>query len=127
VRSGPEASVVQSASLVAGHTLVDSALRSIDLGSWVGRRPEEIASTELGAWFAHPDATPHGGESVGAFVDRVHTCLVDLARQSASLVVAAKPVVQAAVALDRGLGAAGFFTVDVCPASTWTVDISIRG
>ncbi|GAA1895160.1 Histidine phosphatase superfamily (branch 1) [Williamsia serinedens] len=106
---------------------VDDALRSIDLGSWVGRRPEEIPPAELHAWFTDPHAAPHGGESVAAFLGRVRTRLGDLPPAPEGVVVVAKPVVQAAVALHRDVGAAGFFGVDIPPASTWTVDISIRG
>ncbi len=125
VRSGPEASVVESGALIADEVVVDDELRSIDLGSWVGRRPEEVAPVELGAWFADPDAIPHGGESVTAFVDRIHRRLVALV--PGTVVVAAMPVVQAAVALHGGVGAAGFFGLDIAPATTWTVDISIGG
>ncbi len=112
---------------MADDVVVDDALRSIDLGSWVGRRPEEIAPDELGRWFADPDAVPHGGESVAAFLHRVHARLTDLIPTAVGIVVVAKPVVQAAVALHRGVGPAGFFGVDIAPASTWAVDISIRG
>ena len=127
VHSGPESSVVESAGLVADEVVVDGALRSIDLGSWVGRRPEAIAPGELGRWLADPDAIPHGGESVSAFVHRVDVRLHELTTSDVGVVVVAKPVVQAAVALHRGVGTAGFFGVDIVPASTWAVDISIRG
>lgn len=112
---------------MADEIVVDGGLRSIDLGAWVGRRPEEIAPAELGPWFADPDAAPHGGETVTAFVHRIHMRLSELAASTVGVAVVAKPVVQAAVAVHRGLGAAGFFGVDITPASTWTVDISIRG
>lgn len=127
VHSGPESSVRESAELVADEVVVDDALRCIDLGSWVGRRPEAIAPGELGPWFADPDAVPHGGESITAFVARVHARLGELTASAVGVVVVAKPVAQAAVALHRGVGAAGFFGVDIAPASTWAVDISIRG
>ncbi|MEH3154861.1 MAG: histidine phosphatase family protein [Gordonia paraffinivorans] len=123
---GPEPSVRESAALVADEMDVADALRSIDLGSWVGCRPEEVPSADLGAWFGDAHSTPHGGESVAAFLDRIRVCLRELGRVP-DVVVMAKPVVQAAVALHRGVGAAGFFGVDIAPASTWTVDISIGG
>ncbi|MGZ8179296.1 histidine phosphatase family protein [Williamsia sp. SKLECPSW1] len=126
VHTGPERSVVETAALLAEAHVVDEALRSIDLGSWVGRRPDEIAPAELGSWFADPDATPHGGESVATFLERIERSLVAL-RADGPVVVAAKPVVAAAVTLHRGLGASGFLGVDIAPATTWTVDISIGG
>ena len=124
---GPESSVRETAALVADEVRVDDALRTIDLGSWVGRRPEEVPPVELHAWFTDPDAAPHGGESVVAFLGRVRTRLGDPPPAPDGVVVVAKPVVQAAVALHRGVGATGFFGIDIAPGSTWTVDIPIRG
>ncbi|MFD0927268.1 histidine phosphatase family protein [Williamsia deligens] len=124
--AGPERSVVETAATLAERVVVVDSLRSIDLGSWTGRRPEEIDISDLGAWFADPRATPHGGESVVDFLGRIRSALRTLAGGPV-VVVAAKPVVQAAVVAHRGLGAADFLGVDITPATTWAVDISIDG
>ncbi|GAC56710.1 phosphoglycerate mutase family protein [Gordonia hirsuta DSM 44140 = NBRC 16056] len=105
LRVGPEPSVRQSAELVtalpAGRPgsgvpaglAVDPRLATLDIGSWRGLTPEQIPAHDLGAWFADPAATPHGGESVSGFVERIvaHVSTLD---PSVTLVVA-KAVAQA--------------------------------
>ncbi|MFT3663127.1 MAG: histidine phosphatase family protein [Gordonia sp. (in: high G+C Gram-positive bacteria)] len=93
VRVGPERSVRQSAELLGHGSDVDPALATLDVGSWRGRTPEQIPGPDLGAWFTDPDAVPHGGESVRAFVTRIRAAVT--AMHDDTLLVVAKPVVQA--------------------------------
>lgn len=69
---GPELSVVQTACSMRSEFVVNPDLRSLDVGRWHSMRPDEVPHAELGAWFADPHWDGHGGESVAAFVDRIH-------------------------------------------------------
>ena len=107
---GPERSVRQTADAAGVDGVVDDALASLDLGAWRGRRPEELDPMELGAWFADPTATPHGGESVSVFLARIREHVDAVAP---GLIVVAKPVAQALLCD----GPADFFATDVRPAT----------
>ncbi|MEZ5212688.1 phosphoglycerate mutase family protein [Gordonia sp. PP30] len=120
-RAGPEASVRQSAGLLGRSYDVDPGLATLDVGSWRGRPPEEIPPGELGAWFADPDAVPHGGESVRAFVERIRDHVAGL--EPETVLVVAAPVAQALLCGGPDV----FFAADVRPASTHSVDGLGRG
>lgn len=104
-------------------------LRSVDLGSWTGRLPEDIERESLALWFSDVTSTPHGGESIAAFVTRVAAWFAPhigtQAGTPSTLVVVAKPVVQAVVAHLGTAGVAGYFAVDIRPASIHTVSAGI--
>ncbi|WP_238981214.1 histidine phosphatase family protein [Williamsia herbipolensis] len=131
VLSGPEASVRQTARALGERVHVVPRLRSVDLGSWTGRLPEDIPVEALALWFSDVTSTPHGGESVAAFVARVAAWFAHHIGSPAeapstppppsTVVVVAKPVVQAVVAHLGTAGVAGYFAVDVRPASLHTV------
>ena len=66
----------------------DRRLQEMDFGTWEGRDWNDIPRTELDAWaddFLH--ARPHGGESVHAFVARVHEVLAELRKDGVSRLV----------------------------------------
>ncbi|MGW0039682.1 histidine phosphatase family protein [Gordonia sp. NPDC003376] len=97
---------------VSGPTL-DDRLATLDVGSWSGCVPEQIDPSALGAFFTDPDSTPHGGESLAAFVARILAWRDEVSAAGADLfAVVAMPVAQAVLAGDP----AGFFAVDVAPA-----------
>lgn len=104
-------------------------LRSVDLGSWTGCLPEDIPVEALALWFSDVTSTPHGGESIAAFVARVAAWFAPhIGTQDgtpSTLVVVAKPVVQAVVAHLGTAGVAGYFAVDIRPASIHTVSAGI--
>ncbi|WP_447811179.1 histidine phosphatase family protein [Williamsia sp. M5A3_1d] len=127
VLSGPEASVVETAQALGDRVAVVEELRSIDLGSWTGRAPDEIATDALALWFSDVTSAPHGGESVADFVARVAAWIAprigptDGSPPAPLVVVVAKPVVQAVVAHLGTAGVAGYFSVDIRPASVHTI------
>lgn len=110
IRCGPESSTVETVGLLGGEPDVDEALRSLDVGRWDGMAPEDVPVEQLAEWFADPSSTPHGGESVAAFVDRIARWRAGV---GAPTVVVAKPVAQAL--LCAGVG--GFFRTEVRPAT----------
>lgn len=110
-RIGPEASVRHTARLLGLSGRVDPRLATLDLGSWRGRAPEQIAADELRPWFTDPATAPHGGETVAAFVARIRAYVAGLPADS--VLVLAKPVVQGLLCAE----ASGFFATDIRPAS----------
>ncbi|MFE0749289.1 histidine phosphatase family protein [Gordonia sp. NPDC058843] len=116
---GPESATLETAELLgAAGSVVDDELRTLDVGAWTGKSPEEIDPVELGGWFADPDARPHGGESVADFVDRVHAWRTAQAGLADRCVVVAMPVAQALLCRDAGR----FFAHEVRPATLYTCD-----
>lgn len=111
---GPETSVIATAEIVGVRGQLDPTLASLDVGRWHGLAPEDVAA-DLPSWFADPDASPHGGETVSAFVTRIHAVLAD-AVCGETLIVAA-PVAQALLCES----ASRYFEVDVRPASVLSV------
>lgn len=111
---GPEPATLESARLLGGRVEVDDALRTLDVGNWAGSAPEDIDPRELAAFFTDPAARPHGGESVEAFVRRVHDWRDRTITVGASIVVA-MPVAQALLCDD----ATGYFRCEVPPAACY--------
>ena len=81
----------------------DRRLQEMDFGTWEGRDWNDIPRTELDAWaadFLH--ARPHGGESVHAFVARVHEILAELRKDGVSRLVVTHAGVIKASTVDKG-------------------------
>jgi len=54
--------------------LAQPALRDCDMGRWMGRTLQEVAVREpqaVHAWLSDPRSSPHGGESLLAFIQRI--------------------------------------------------------
>ncbi|MBM7366678.1 histidine phosphatase family protein [Gordonia hydrophobica] len=114
--SGPELSVVQTARAVTTDVSVNHELCSLDVGRWRGVTPQDLPAAQVGAWLADPDWIGHGGESVASFVERIRRATESLNPMN---LVVAKPVAQALLCVD----AAGFFAVDVRPATVYDVGL----
>lgn len=112
VQIAPERAAIETAELIGADGPVHAGLAAIDLGSWAGRSPEQIDPTELGAWMTDPDFASHGGESISAFVVRLHDWLIGCAESDLSVVVTsgtAQGLVAAALGCE-------FWSVEVAPA-----------
>ncbi len=120
---GPEASAIQTAEMLGIDGTLDPGLRSLDIGSWRGRLPEDIPVAELRDWFGDVDSAPHGGESIAGFVARLGRWVVDVAGVNPVdgvvnvTVVVAMPVAQALVAHNRHRGAHRYWSLAIAPAS----------
>ncbi|OIJ86901.1 histidine phosphatase family protein [Streptomyces sp. MUSC 14] len=110
-----------------GYTpLVQPALRDCDMGRWRGLTLGEAMAREpaaVDAWLADPRATPHGGESLLAFISRVGGWLDTRPAQDGGRIVAvAEPgVVRAALVYALKAPPASYWNIDVRPLSTTTV------
>ncbi|MFM9367766.1 histidine phosphatase family protein [Streptomyces sp. Da 82-17] len=99
------------------------ALRDCDMGRWRGLTLAEVTASEpaaVDAWLADPRATPHGGESLLAFIARVGQWLdTRPAADGGSIVTVAEPsVVRAALVYALKAPPATYWNIDVRPLST---------
>lgn len=106
--------------------LVQLALRDCDMGRWRGLTLGEAMAREPAAvdtWLGDPRATPHGGESLLAFVSRVGGWLdTRPAEDGGRIVAVAEPsVIRAALVYALKAPPSTYWNIDVRPLSTTTV------
>ncbi len=94
----------------------DRDLAECDFGAWAGRTPQQVHATDpdgLAAWYADPDAAPHGGEG-----------LADVRRRAVRVLTRAAELGGTAVAFTHGgLVKAALLTVLDLPATAvWRLD-----
>ncbi|GKQ34844.1 histidine phosphatase family protein [Streptomyces sp. A012304] len=103
--------------------LVQLALRDCDMGRWRGLTLGEAMAREpeaVDAWLADPQATPHGGESLLAFISRVGGWLDTRPVEDGGRIVAvAEPsVIRAALVYALKAPPSSYWNIDVRPLST---------
>ncbi|MFD3329172.1 histidine phosphatase family protein [Streptomyces sp. NPDC058701] len=106
--------------------LVQPALRACDMGRWRGLTLAEAAAHEpdaVDAWLTDPEAAPHGGESLRAFISRVGGWLDTRPADDGSAIVAVTEpaVVRAALVFVLKAPPLTYWNVDVRPLSTLTL------
>ncbi|MFF7968773.1 histidine phosphatase family protein [Streptomyces sp. NPDC007903] len=106
--------------------LAQLALRDCDMGRWRGLTLAEAMAREpqaVDAWLADPRASPHGGESMLAFISRVGGWLdTRPGDDHARIVAVAEPaVIRAALVYALQAPPSAFWSIDVRPLSTITV------
>ncbi|MCX4694306.1 histidine phosphatase family protein [Streptomyces sp. NBC_01408] len=106
--------------------LAQPALRECDMGRWRGLTLAEVTAREPGSvdvWLADPRSSPHGGESLLAFISRIGGWLdTRPADDGGAIVAVAEPsVVRAAVVYALNAPPRTFWNVDVRPLSTVTL------
>lgn len=106
--------------------LAQLALRDCDMGRWRGLTLGEAMAREpdaVDAWLADPRATPHGGESLLAFISRVGGWLdTRPAEDGGRIVAVAEPaVIRAALVYALKAPPSTYWNIDVRPLSASTV------
>ncbi|MFD3804179.1 histidine phosphatase family protein [Streptomyces sp. NPDC058611] len=106
--------------------LAQPALRGCDMGRWRGLTLAEAAAHEpdaVDAWLTDPEAAPHGGESLRAFISRVGGWLDTRPADDGSAIVAVTEpaVVRAALVFVLKAPPLTYWNVDVRPLSTLTL------
>jgi broad specificity phosphatase PhoE len=118
-RCSPLPRAVATAGLLGLDAVPDDGLREADFGTWAGRTLAEVVASDAEAtahWMADPDAAPHGGEPLRAFVARVGTWLDGQAAVGGrTLAVTHGGVVKAAVVHALGAPLEAFWRVDAAP------------
>jgi broad specificity phosphatase PhoE len=108
---------------------IDADLREMDFGAWEGLNNAEIEARSPGAleeWLAPTgDSTFPGGESLGAFEERIARVRDRILGQQAEtvLVFAHGGVIRGLICTVLGLGRESFWLFEVRPASMVRIDI----
>ena len=100
---------------------LDSALRDLDYGRWIGRSFEEIHRSEpqgIADWLADPNATPHGGESIRELVDRMAIWMNARLGEGGHWIAVTHPSVIRAMIMA---------TLGAPPSAYWHIDIQHLG
>jgi broad specificity phosphatase PhoE len=97
------------------------SLADLDLGAWSGRTLTELETDHpegVAEWLTDPAATPHGGESLPALIDRVGAWLKGLTTGPTHVAAVTHPaVIRAAVLHALGAPLTCFWRLDVPPLS----------
>ncbi|WP_043730535.1 histidine phosphatase family protein [Streptomyces zinciresistens] len=106
--------------------LVQLALRDCDMGRWRGLTLGEAMAREpatVDVWLADPRGTPHGGESLIAFISRVGGWLDTrpVADGDRIVAVAEPSVIRAALVYALKVPPSTYWNLDVRPLSATTV------
>lgn len=121
VRCAPSLRCRQTADALGLPAAVDDRLTGLDHGSWAGRALDDVAAADpdgLTRWLTEPDAVPHGGESMAAFVGRIGAWLRAAPNRPGGLLAVVDPaVVRAALTHALGAPATAVWRVDVDPLS----------
>ena len=117
--SGPEQACHITAASLGGEAVRLDELGECDFGAWTGRTLVEVAFENSGAletWLRDPHATPHGGESLAALIERVGRVLDDHPWPEGRSVVVVSPLVaRAAVVHALGAQPEVIFHIDLAP------------
>ena len=99
----------------------DPLLRDCDYGCWTGLTLAEVDALDpdaLAAWFADPDARPHGGEALSEVAARVEAWLAACVGRSGRLGAVTHPlVIRIAAVLAIGAPLPAVWRLDVAPLS----------
>jgi broad specificity phosphatase PhoE len=120
--AAPCLAAFQTASLAGcAPVTIEQAIAEADYGRWSGRALEDVQREEpaaVEAWLGDLDAAPHGGESLGALLQRVAGWLAAQgARDGVVVAVAPASVVRAAVVAALGAPPEAFWRIDVAPGA----------
>lgn len=94
----------------------DAQLAECDFGRWSGSTPAEVGEeAAVGAWYADPDAAPHGGER-----------LVDVRRRAAAVLARAGDAGGTTVAFTHGgfVKAAVLEVLSLPSSAVWQLDVA---
>lgn len=116
---GPEARARQTAGLFGDDSVIEPALRDIDVGRWRGQDIGQLDSVPLNTWLTDSTSAPHGGESVEQVCTRVGQWMKSLEAQPGHVVAITHPfVIRAALLYVMQSPVTMFYLIDVEPLST---------
>jgi broad specificity phosphatase PhoE len=119
VLTSPARAARETARALGFDAEVETALSDCDYGRWRDLAAKDVARREpdgFAAWLGDPAASPHGGESLTALIERTGAWLQrSLAREGATLAVTHASVVRAAIVSALGADPHAFWRIDVAP------------
>jgi broad specificity phosphatase PhoE len=118
--SSPSRRCQETAAAAGLRPRLEPRITECDFGTWAGRSLEDVYAedpTAAAEWMTDPDACPHGGESLTAFLRRVVTWLEDPTAHASGYTVAVthSGVVKASVVHALGAPPLAFWRIDVTP------------
>jgi broad specificity phosphatase PhoE len=100
---------------------VEPLLAEQDFARWAGKSFEEVQATDpegMAAWFADPDAAPHGGESIAAVARRGAALMQRLAGEDGHTIALTHAVpIRAAIVHVLGAPLSSVWKIDIEPLS----------
>ena len=119
--SGPELRARQTAEALGLNAEIQPLLRDCNYANWRGRTLDDLHAREpdaVAAWLGDPAATPHGGESLLALMERVAAWLDgEQTHHQQSIVVTHAAIIRAAIVHAIAAPPHSFWRIDVAPLS----------
>ncbi|MDQ8045202.1 MAG: histidine phosphatase family protein [Solirubrobacteraceae bacterium] len=116
---GPALRARETAALLGLEAAVDHALDECDFGTWRGRSLADLHAEDpdaVGLWLGHPDAAPHGGETLSEVHQRVDRWLTEQSHgDGRTIAITSGGVIKSAVALALGAPIDATWQIDVTP------------
>lgn len=121
VWTSPALAARQTAQALGLEASVEPLLAEQDFARWAGRSFEEIQAEDadgMAAWFADPDAAPHGGETLSAVSQRGAALVERLAGEGGHTIAVTHPVlIRAAIVHVLGAPLSSVWKIDIEPLS----------
>jgi broad specificity phosphatase PhoE len=121
VWTSPALAAWQTAHALGLQASVESLLAEQDFARWAGRSFEEVQAEDpegMAAWFADPDAAPHGGETLSAIARRGAALLERLAGEGGhTIAVTHAVVIRAVIVHVLGAPLSSIWKIDIEPLS----------
>ena len=121
VWTSPTLAARQTADALGLEASVEPLLAEQDFARWAGRSFEEVLNEDpdgMAAWFADPDAAPHGGETLSAVAQRGAALVDRLAGESGHTIAVTHPVlIRAAIVHVLGAPLSSVGKIDIEPLS----------
>lgn len=121
VWTSPALAARRTAEALGLDATVEPLLAEQDFARWAGKSFEEVQAAEpeaMAAWFADPDAAPHGGESLAAAARRGAALMERLAGESGHTIALTHAVpIRAAVVHVLGAPLSSVWKIDIEPLS----------
>ncbi|WP_435585952.1 histidine phosphatase family protein [Micromonospora aurantiaca (nom. illeg.)] len=117
--SSPATAAIETARLISGRDpTIMAGLADADYGRWNGLTLGDVAAEDpdgLRLWRENPNASPHGGETLAAVVDRVGSWLATHLDRGGQILAVTHPVIVRAALLH---------VMQVPPSNLWQVDVA---
>ncbi|TPN75992.1 histidine phosphatase family protein [Mesorhizobium sp. CU2] len=111
----------QTAEALGLQATVEPLLAEQDFARWAGKSFEAVQAEDpdgMAAWFADPEAAPHGGEPLAAVAQRGAALIERLAGESGHTIVVSHPVlIRAAIVHVLGAPISSIWKIDIEPLS----------
>jgi broad specificity phosphatase PhoE len=116
--ASPALRAAQTAESLGLDAVVEPLLRDCDYGRWAGRSFDETQRDEpaaIAAWLRDPAATPHGGESVVALIERMTAWLATQGAPGVTIAITHAAIIRAALVVALQADPRSFWRIDVGP------------